>query len=500
MTRVCVIGAGLGGLALAIRLQSSGIETSLIEAHEQPGGQWRSRTREHFTFDSGPSALAEPDGIAELWQLAGGDIAEDIELLPLELLRRFNWPDGALLDVATGISGGANDGGATMRREVARIAPDDAVGYDEFLRWSDQALREGGAPWRVAARRDLANLARSAPMLARHQAWRSGYGIAARFMKNERLREAISVAALVEGVNPFGSSAFQTLAHKRELDHGLVWPKGGFAKLAATLARRLEKLGGVLVTRDPVLHIHTLGDKASEVECVSGWRQRFDAVASSADMMHTYRDLLSSNNRGPAMARQLVRRRFTPSTFTVHFGLEGSWPGIPHNTVLFGQRYKELIKDIFDHGLLPRDFIVFLQHPSVTDPSLAPPGKSTFRATIAVANQAQLPIDWEQAGPLIERRILDEIGRRLIPDLDDRMVTKLHVSPRDLALDFNAWVGSAGGFAATRSQILWPPVGERDATLRNLYFAGAGTRPGGGLAGALTSARTAAKRILEEVR
>ena len=504
MTRVCVIGAGLGGLALAIRLQSSGAETTLIEAHEAPGGQCRSRLREGFTFDSGPGALAEPAALAELWQLAGGDMAEDIELLPLELLHRFNWPDGTLLDMSAGMLSGASasvsDGGAAMRREVARIAPDDAAGYEEFLRWSDQALRDGTAPWLVAARRDWSNLARSAPMLARHQAWRSAYGMVARFIKSEYLREAISLAALAEGANPFAPGAFHALDHKRELDRGLWWPKGGFGKLAAAMARRFEKLGGVLVARDPVLHIHTLGDRANEVESVSGWRQRFDAVASAADMMHTYRDLLSSNNRGPEMARQLVRRSFAPGTFTVHFGLEGSWPGIPHNSVLMGQRYKGLAEDIFDHGLLPRDFIVFLAHPSLTDPSLAPPGKSTFRATIVVANQARLPIDWDQAGPMIERRILDEVGRRLIPDLDDRMVTKFHVSPRDLALDFNTWVGSAGGFAATPGQSLWPPVGERDAKLRNLYFAGLGARPGGGLAGVLTSARTAAKRILEEQR
>ncbi len=504
MTRACVIGAGLGGLALAIRLQSSGVETTLVEAHDRPGGHAWSRTREGFTFDSGPPALAEPSGYAELWQLSGGDMADDIALLPIELLRRLNWPDGVTLDVianTTGsLGGGTGDGGTALRREVARVAPEDAAGYEEFLRWSDQALRDGGAPWLAALRRDLASIARSAPMLARHQAWRSAYGIAASFIKSAKLREAISVAALAEGANPFSASAFHALAHKRELDHGLWWPKGGMGKLAAAMARQFEKLGGVLLPHDPVLHIHTLGDRASEIECVSGWRQRFDAVASSADMVHTYRDLLASNSRGPDMARKLVRRSFAPSAFTVHFGLEGSWPGIPHNTVLFGPRYQGLIEDIFDHGVLPRDFILFLQHPSVTDPSLAAKGKSTFRATIPVANQAKLPIDWEQVGPLIERRILDEVGRRLIPDLDDRIVTKFHTSPRDLALDFNAWAGSANGFAATRAQSLWPPVGTRDAKLRNLYFAGAGAQPGGGVSGTLASARATAKRMLEEVR
>ena len=143
MSRVCVIGAGLGGLALAIRLQSSGVETTLIEAHERPGGHSWSRAHDGFTFDFGPAALADPAAFAELWQLSGGDISEDIKLLPLELLHRYNWPDGAAIDMA----GGPDDSGAAMRREVARVAPDDAAGYEEFLRWSQQALRDGATPW-----------------------------------------------------------------------------------------------------------------------------------------------------------------------------------------------------------------------------------------------------------------------------------------------------------------------------------------------------------------
>ena len=216
MSRVCVIGAGLGGLALAIRLQSSGVETTLIEAHERPGGHSWSRAHDGFTFDFGPAALADPAAFAELWQLSGGDISEDIKLLPLELLHRYNWPDGAAIDMA----GGPDDSGAAMRREVARVAPDDAAGYEEFLRWSQQALRDGATPWLSAPRRDLVSLARSAPMLARHQAWRSAHGIVGGFMKSPKLREAISVSALADGANPFGASAFHALSHKRELDSG----------------------------------------------------------------------------------------------------------------------------------------------------------------------------------------------------------------------------------------------------------------------------------------
>lgn len=496
MTRACVIGAGFGGLALAIRLQSSGVETVLIEAHDSTGGMAMARERSGFAFDAGPVALADRAAFADLWQLSGSDMADEVAVLPIEPLRRYSWPDGVTLDM----TGGSDAAKAALRREIARVAPDDAAGYEEFLRWSDQASRDGNVPWLAAPDRDAISMARAVPPLARHQAWRSAHGIIAHFVKSEKLREAWSLGALASGANPFSASALQALAHRQEMDSGHWWPQGGMARFAKALTSLFERLGGQVVLHDPVLHIHTLGDRASEVECVSGWRQRFDAVASAADAVHTYRDLLGANLRGPAMARDLRRRKFAPGAFTVYFGLEGSWPGIPHETVLLGPRFKGLIEDIFTHGVLPRDFITFLHHPSITDSSLAPPGKSLFRATIPVANQARLPIDWEQAGPMIERRILDEVGRRLIPDIDDRIVTKFHTSPRDQSLDFNAWAGSASGFEATPMQSLWPPVAGRDLKLRNLYFAGVSVQPGGGLGGVLASARAAAKRMVDEQR
>jgi phytoene desaturase len=496
MTRACVIGAGLGGLALAIRLQSSGAETVLIEARDRPGGRCAGRERERFRFGGGPRAIAEPAAFAELWGLSGRDIAEDVTWLPVEPLRRCNWPDGTMFD----ITGGSDAAQAALRREIARIAPGDAGGYEELLAWAEAAQRDGANPWLAVPERDPAALATAVPTLLRRQAWRSAWGKVAGFVGNERLREALTVGALAGGVDPLSASAFHALAHRQEVSGGLWWPKGGMGALAEAMAGLLRKLGGQIVLRDPVLHIHTLGNRASEVECVSGWRQRFDMVASSADAVHTYRDLLSGSTRGPEAARTLRRLTYTPGEFTVHFGLEGAWPGIPHETVLFGPRYRGLIEDVFVHGVLPRDMLIFLHHPSVTDPSLAPRGKSLFSATIPVANQSRLPIDWEQTGPLIEQRILAEVGRRLIPDIEDRIVVKYHVSPRDRALDFSAWAGSAHGLAPTAGQALWPAVPVRDARLRNLFFAGGDSLPGGGVAGALASARAAARRMLEAPR
>jgi phytoene desaturase len=272
------------------------------------------------------------------------------------------------------------------------------------------------------------------------------------------------------------------------------------AALARAMARQFERLGGILRLHDPVLHIHTIGNRAHEVETQSGWRERFDAVASNADIVHSYRDLLGDTVRGPELARKLTRKRFSPALFQVHFALEGTWPGIPHNTLLMGPRFEGLFEDIYEHGVLPADMLIHLHHPTVTDDSLAPPGKSVFRAMIPVANLGKLPIDWEAVGPMIQQRILNEIGRRLIPDIHDRIISVFRHSPRDHALDLNAHLGAAFSLSPVRSQsaLLRPP--NRDSRLGNFYLVGAGTHPGAGVPAVVASARATARLMLEDMK
>jgi phytoene desaturase len=492
MKRACVIGAGFGGLALAIRLQSAGVDTTVVEARDKPGGRAYVWEREGFTFDAGPTVVTDPACLRELWALSGRSVADDIELMPVMPFYRLNWPDGATFDYS-------NDE-AALNREIARLSAGDLPGYAEFLDYSEAVYKEGYLRLGAVPFLDFASMLRAAPALIKHQAWRSVYSMVSSFVKNEKLREALSFHTLLVGGNPMNTSAIYALIHKLEMEGGVWWAKGGTNRLIAAMVTHFERLGGTIRLHDPVVRIDTLGDRATEVETASGWRERFDAVASNADIMHTYRDLLAGSPRGPAMARKLARKRFSPSLFVVHFGIEGSWPGIPHHTILFGPRYKELLADIYDHGVLPQDFSIYLHHPTVTDPSMAPPGKSTFYALIPVAHQGKLPIDWEQIGPLIEKRILDEVGRRLIPDIHDRIITKFHYAPRDFALDLNAWQGSAFSLEPLLTQSAWFRGHNRDDKIRNLYLVGAGTHPGAGIPGVVGSAKATARLMLEDLR
>jgi len=489
--RAAVIGAGFGGLALAIRLQSAGVTTMLIEARDRPGGRAYAWERDGFVFDAGPTVITDPACLQELWALSGRDMADDVTLMPVSPFYRLNWQDGTSFDYS-------NDEQALMR-EIARLEPGDAAGYQQFLQYSAGVYAEGYKKLGHVAFLDFRSMLKAAPDLARYQAWRSVYSIVSRYVKNEKLRQALSFHTLLVGGNPFTTSAIYALIHKLEKDGGVWFARGGTNRLVAAMATHFQRLGGTLRLGDPVAEIETLGDRATGVRTASGWRCEVDAVASNADVVHSYRDLLGRSVRGAKVAQALEARRFSPSLFLVHFGVKGTWPGIPHHMILFGPRYRELLTDIYDHGVLAQDFSLYLHHPTVTDPSMAPEGCSTFYALAPVPHLGKLPIDWDEIAPLYADRILAEIERRLMPGLRERIVTRFHYTPADFANDLNAHLGSAFSLEPILTQSAWFRVHNRDDRIPNLYFVGAGTHPGAGIPGVVGSAKATAALMLEDM-
>ncbi len=489
--RVCVIGSGFGGLALAIRLQSAGVQTTVLEARDKPGGRAYHWQKDGFTFDAGPTVVTDPACLEELWSLTGHDIRDDVELMPVFPFYRLMWPDGTSFDYS-------NDD-QQLRNEIGKLDPHDIAGYDAFLEYSAAVYEEGYVKLGTVPFLDFKSMMKAAPALAKHQAWRSVYSMVSKYVRNEHLREALSFHTLLVGGNPMTTSSIYALIHKLEKDGGVWWARGGTNRLIAGMVRHFERLGGRVRLDDPVSNVHTIGNRAVEVQTEKGWREPFDAVASNADIVHSYRDLLGNSYRGQTEGRRLAKKRFSPSLFVVHFGVEGAWPGIPHHVILFGPRYDGLLKDIYDRGVLPADFSIYLHHPTVTDPSMAPPGKSTFYALVPVAHMGKLAVDWDEVGPKLEKRVLDEIGRRLIPDIHDRIVTKFHYAPSDFAQDLNAHLGSAFSLEPILTQSAFFRGHNRDDKIRNFYLVGAGTHPGAGIPGVVGSAKATAGLMLEDL-
>ena len=487
--KAIIIGAGFGGLALGIRLQSAGVETVIVEARDKAGGRAYVWEKDGFTFDAGPTVITDPPCLKELWALTGREMADDVTLEPVLPFYRLNWPDGTSFDYT-------NDDTVLMA-EIAKLNPEDVAGYRKFLEYSAGVFHEGYEKLGSVAFLDFASMIKAAPSLVKYQAWRSVYSIVSSFVKSDYLRQALSFHTLLVGGNPMTTSAIYALIHKLERDGGVWFAKGGTNRLIAGMVTHFERLGGVLRLGDPVTSIETLGDKATGVTTASGWEGKADMVACNGDVMHIYRDLLKTSRSAQRTKVALERKRYSPSLFVVHFGIKGTWPGIPHHMILFGPRYKGLLTDLYDTGVLPEDFSLYLHHPTVTDPSMAPEGHSTFYALAPVPHLGKFPVDWAEVGPILEKRILDEIGRRLIPDIHERIVTKFHYAPSDFAHDLNAHLGSAFSLEPILTQSAWFRVHNRDDHIPNLYFVGAGTHPGAGIPGVVGSAKATAALMLE---
>lgn len=484
-----VIGSGFGGLALAIRLQSAGIDTTVLEARDKPGGRAYHWEKGGHIFDAGPTVITDPACLRELWELTGADMARDVDLVPVSPFYRLSWPDGTTFDYV-------NDD-EILARQIEALEPADVEGYGHFLQYAEGVYVEGYEKLGAVPFLDFKSMLRAAPQLARYQAWRSVYSMVSRFVRNDKLRQALSFHTLLVGGNPMTTSAIYALIHKLERDGGVWFAKGGTNQLVAGMVRHLERLGGSVRLADPVDGIATEGGRATVVRTRSGWSQRFDAVASNADVVRTY-DMLGHASARRSSAK-LKRKRFSPSLFVVHFSTQGAWPEVPHHSILFGPRYAELLKEIYRGSSLPNEPSIYLHHPTATDPSMAPEGRSTFYALAPVPHLGKAKIDWEAEGSAYVQRLLEILEQRCLPGLSSRLGEVFHFGPADFERDLNSHLGSAFSLEPLLTQSAFFRVHNRDDTVRNLYFVGAGTHPGAGIPGVVGSAKATAGLMIEDL-
>jgi phytoene desaturase len=483
-----VIGAGFGGIALAIRLQSAGVQTTLFEARDKPGGRAYVYEDAGFTFDAGPTIITDPSAIEELFALSGRKLADYIELMPISPFYRLSWEDGYNFDYV-------NDQ-VELDRQITVRSPDDVAGYKRFLSYSKALLEEGYVKLGAAPFLDLSSMLHAAPALVRLQAWKSVYRKVAEFIIDEHLREAFSFHSLLVGGNPFATSAIYALIHALERRWGVWFPRGGTGALVRAMVRLFEDLGGLFQPNTPITGIETAGNKATGVRLADGKILAFDSVASNADLVHTYAKLLAAHPRGRVYGVKLAKKRHSMSLFVIYFGLKRQHPQLAHHTVLFGPRYRELIAEIFNGPALPVDFSLYLHAPSRSDPSLAPAGHEAFYVLSPVPHLGVADLDWTVVGPAYRDRILAYLEARCIPGLAEDLVTCRIFTPFDFRDELHAHQGSAFSLEPILTQSAWFRAHNRDDVIDNLYIVGAGTHPGAGVPGVIGSAKATASLML----
>ncbi|HFZ8995473.1 TPA: phytoene desaturase [Citrobacter freundii] len=489
MDKTVVIGAGFGGLALAIRLQASGVPTLLLEQRDKPGGRAYVYQDQGFTFDAGPTVITDPGAIEELFTLAGKRMADYVELLPVTPFYRLCWETGAKFDY--------DNAQAQLETQIARFNPRDVEGYRRFHAYSRKVFKEGYLKLGTVPFLSFRDMLRAGPQLARLQAWRSVYSIVSSFIENEQLRQAFSFHSLLVGGNPFATSSIYTLIHALEREWGVWFARGGTGALVNGLVRLFQDLGGEFELNARVVKLETLESKINAIHLQDGRRIKTTAVASNADVVHTYEKLLGHHPAGAAQAASLKRMRMSNSLFVLYFGLNYHHEQLAHHTVCFGPRYKALINEIFNSDRLAEDFSLYLHSPCATDPSLAPPGCGSYYVLTPVPHLGTANLDWTVEGPRLRERIFDYLERHYMPGLRSQLVTHRMFTPFDFRDCLGAYQGSAFSVEPVLRQSAWFRPHNRDSSIPNLYLVGAGTHPGAGIPGVIGSAKATAGLMLE---
>ena len=485
--QVLVIGAGLGGLAAAIRLRHRGYEVTVLERHEVPGGRCGLWESEGFRFDTGPTLLLMVEYLQALFRDVGRALGAYLDLVQLEPNYRVHYPDGRTLDVTSRLN--------AMLEQVERIEPGAGPQLLRFLAATSQLYRiglDGFVDRNVHHRRDFLSL-RNALLLVRGGAMRRLERLVAGFFRSEALRHTFSFQSLYLGLSPFEAPAIYGLLPYTEIAGGLYFPRGGMHALPRALATLAGEMGVRFRYRTDVAGLERDGARIAAVRLADGTRLPADLVLANADLPYVYRTLLGEPHP------RAERLSYSCSAFLMYLGVRGQYPGLPHHTLVVPPDLRGACGDIFTHHRLPPAPPYYICNPSKTDPSLAPPGCENVYVLVPVPSQAPgREIDWAVQGPRLEREMLLRLERFGMPGLGERLVTSRIFTPADFAAGFSATRGEAFGLAHGLDQVGYLRPHNRHAAYRNLYFVGQSTHPGCGIPMVLISARLVAERMVEE--
>lgn len=487
--RASVIGAGFGGLALAIRLQARGVQTTIFEKRAIPGGRAYQFREAGYTFDMGPSLITAPDIVEGVFAAAGRKLRDYVDLIPLEPFYRIYYHDGSSIDYTSDAE--------AMKAQIRRFSVRDAERYDAFFR-AVQPIYHAVISDGLGSRPfdSIAKMLAFAPRALRLKALKPVATLAEQHFEDFRHQFLFSFHPLFLGGNPFRSPSIYAMIPYLEKAQGVWFARGGMYALVCAMERLFRELGGDLRTGAEVSEIVTDNGRVTAVR-VDEDVHPADIVVSNADVAHTYRDLVPSVRRTRWTDRRLRRLHYSMSCFVLYLGVTRQYPALAHHTLILAPRYRELVEDIFERKILPDDFSMYLHAPTRTDASMAPDGCESLYVLVPVPNLAAT-IRWADFSEEYATRIIRFLEVWGMDDLGKHIEVRRTFTPDDFHAELNAHLGNAFGPEPRLTQTAHFRPHNRSEEVEGLYLVGAGTHPGAGVPGVLLSAEATESCIVED--
>jgi phytoene desaturase len=475
-----IIGSGFGGLAAAIRLGYRGYRVTVLEKLDKPGGRAYVHQIDGFTFDAGPTIITAPFLLDELWEMCGRRFADDVELVAMDPFYRIRFDSGETFDT--------NGDADAMREQVARFSPGDVAGYDRFIEASREIFKVGFQQLGHVPFTRWQDMAKIVPQMVKLRSHRSVYAMVSQYVKDERLRVVLSFHPLLIGGNPFTVTSIYTLISYLERHWGVHSAMGGTGAIVNGLVDLIEGQGSRVRCNAEVAEITVADGKATGVRLANGETIPADIVVSNADLAWTYRNLLPGVQRKHWTDRKLDKAQYSNGLFVWYFGTKRRYDDIKHHTILLGPRYRALLTDIFKRKHLADDFSLYLHRPTATDPSLAPDGCDTFYV-LAPVPHLDADVDWTERAEPYRQAISDYLSKTLLPDLEGQLACSMVTTPKDFEQRLLSFKGAGFSLEPVLTQSAWFRPHNKSEEVEHLYLVGAGTHPGAGVPGVISTAR-----------
>ena len=475
-----VIGSGFGGIAAALRLRAKNHDVTLIEKQKDLGGRARVFKKNGFTFDGGPTVITAPYLINELFELFNKNPKEYIEIIPLKTWYRFIFEDGMKFDY----SGNEDE----MKMQIEKVNKEDVKGYENLVKFTKKIFDKGFLELSDVPFDKPLFMMKQLPALINLKSYKSVYSLVSSYIKNEKLRRLLSMHPLLVGGNPFTTTSIYGLILYLEKKWGIHYSMGGTGNIIKGLERLMIEEKIKILKDSEVTSINLNQNKIKSVTINN--QKEFDAdnIICNADPPAVYEKMLINKKKNNFFNWKKKRMDYSMGLFVYYFGTKKVYEDVEHHTIKFGNKYKEHLQDIFDKKKLNEDISYYLHRPSATDKSMAPKGHDCFYVLVPVPNN-QSGIDWSIEGDKIKNLVIDKMEKSLLPNLRENIVEDFYLTPDYFEKELNTKYGSGFSIQPKFSQSAYFRFHNKSEVCDGLYFVGAGTHPGAGVPGVLSSAK-----------